>query len=81
MENSFFPSSDIKIFQLLSALVTSLDGKNLFSMQRAHWAKTRNSQPCYFSNVGVYIDDITKTHIFQARFEIAVITPSVSTGT
>ena len=26
-ENWFFPSTDVKIFQLMSALVTSLDGK------------------------------------------------------
>ena len=26
---------------ILSTLVTSLDGKNQFSMERAHWAKTR----------------------------------------
>ena len=52
MENwffQFFASSDVtralKLFQLkssiLSALMMSLDGKNQFSMEGAHWAKTQ----------------------------------------
>ena len=35
-ENWFFPSSDVKIFQLMSALVMSLDGKKpVFHAARA----------------------------------------------
>ena len=47
----YFPTSDVmsrarsKFFNwkssVLSTLVTSLDGKNWFSMERVHWAKTQ----------------------------------------